>query len=77
MLRIPIGFIADPDPVFNTNADMDLGSGTKKCGFMRIQILIILESLKKLYFYMKNIIVPDPWHFGMDPDPDPQIHASD
>ncbi len=42
---------------------------------MRIQILIILESLKNLYFYMKNIIVPDPWHFGMDPDP--QIHASD
>ncbi len=21
--------------------------------------------------------VPDPWHFGVDPDPDPQIHASD
>jgi hypothetical protein len=44
---------------------------------MRIQILIILESLKKFYFYMKNIIVLDPWHFGVDPDPDPQIHASD
>ncbi len=21
--------------------------------------------------------VPDPWHFGVDPDPDPRIHASD
>jgi hypothetical protein len=21
--------------------------------------------------------VPDPWHFGVDPDPDPWIHASD
>jgi hypothetical protein len=21
--------------------------------------------------------VPDQWHFGVDPDPDPQIHASD
>jgi hypothetical protein len=21
--------------------------------------------------------VPDPWHFGVDPDPDPLIHASD
>ncbi len=23
------------------------------------------------------ISVPDPWHFGVDPDPDPRIHASD
>ncbi len=21
--------------------------------------------------------VADPWHFGVDPDPDPRIHASD
>jgi hypothetical protein len=21
--------------------------------------------------------VPDPWHFGVDPDPNPRIHASD
>jgi hypothetical protein len=42
---------------------------------MRIQILIIIESLKKLYFYMINIIVPDPWYFGMDPYS--QIRASD
>ncbi len=21
--------------------------------------------------------VPDSWHFGVDPDPDPRIHASD
>ncbi len=25
----------------------------------------------------KKSSVPDPWHFGVDPDPDPQIHASD
>jgi hypothetical protein len=24
-----------------------------------------------------RISVADPWHFGMDPDPDPRIHASD
>jgi hypothetical protein len=23
-----------------------------------------------------QIGVPDPWHFGVDPDPDPRIHAS-
>ncbi len=28
----------------------------------------------KLFFYC---IVPDPWHFGVDPDPDPRIHVSD
>jgi hypothetical protein len=76
VLRIPIGFIADPGPVFNTNADMDLGSGTKtnvdSCGS---RFSSYMKVSKKLYFYMKNIIVPDPWHFGMDPDP--QIHASD
>ena len=24
-----------------------------------------------------SLSVPDPWHFGLDPDPDPRIHASD
>ncbi len=24
-----------------------------------------------------KISVADPWHFGVDPDPDPRIHASD
>ncbi len=24
-----------------------------------------------------SISVADPWHFGVDPDPDPRIHASD
>ncbi len=30
------------------------------------------QKLKK-----KNTSVADPWHFGVDPDPDPRIHASD
>jgi hypothetical protein len=36
----------------------------------------IFEKLSKKW---KNglIIVSDPLHFGVDPDPDPRIHASD
>ncbi len=26
---------------------------------------------------IKESSVADPWHFGVDPDPDPRIHASD
>ncbi len=26
---------------------------------------------------MVETSVADPWHFGVDPDPDPRIHASD
>jgi hypothetical protein len=44
--------------------------------------LTILSLL--LYVPMGDLIdpnpgsgVPDPWHFGVDPDPDPLIHASD
>ncbi len=30
-----------------------------------------------LIFYICAASVADPWHFGVDPDPDPRIHASD
>jgi hypothetical protein len=26
--------------------------------------------------WLPQTSVPDPWHFGVDPDPDPRIHAS-
>jgi hypothetical protein len=28
-------------------------------------------------FFTDAASVADPWHFGVDPDPDPRIHASD
>ncbi len=27
--------------------------------------------------FVRSSSVADPWHFGVDPDPDPRIHASD
>ncbi len=27
--------------------------------------------------FLYSKIIADPWHFGVDPDPDPRIHASD
>ncbi len=28
-------------------------------------------------FFAEGTCVADPWHFGVDPDLDPRIHASD
>ncbi len=45
------------------------------------QIPIFEEQLRmsNLDFYILywQAVLRDPWHFGVDPDPDPQIHASD
>ncbi len=45
----------------------------------------MMLTLNNIYLFMADfcikytiyISVPDPWHFGVDPDPDPRIHASD
>ncbi len=41
--------------------------------------LIIMIRDGGVVNYEKNLrsSVPDPWHFDVDPDPDPRIHASD
>ncbi len=36
-----------------------------------------LEYQKKSPYDIFNISVGDPWHFGVDPDPDPRIRTSD
>ncbi len=37
-----------------------------------------LTSHWPIFFKIKfKAVCADPWHFGVDPDPDPRIHASD
>jgi hypothetical protein len=37
----------------------------------------VLSIIKVRYVTRVFYSVADPWHFGVDPDPDPRIHASD
>ncbi len=39
--------------------------------------LFLVQMTRKLAVGGIQTSVPDPWHFGVDPDPDPRIHASD
>jgi hypothetical protein len=53
--------------------------------FDKKPVLEILESISSyLHCLCEELVlrsisssVADPWHFGVDPDPDPRIHASD
>ncbi len=36
-----------------------------------------MQKWYDLYAVFVDASVPDPWHFNVDPDPDPRIHASD
>jgi hypothetical protein len=48
---------------------------------LRLRLLSIHQRLKNFFKIVTILIllgsVPDPWHFGVDSDPDPRIHASD
>jgi hypothetical protein len=60
---------ADTDPDF-----------TKWCWSYRIQIHNIIKcslSLRRVEIFMDLDSVGDPWNFGVGPDPDLGIHASD
>ncbi len=45
------------------------------CFFLRKCILSSLNS--SITIAWKSLSVADPWDFGVDPDPDPRIHAAD
>ncbi len=42
---------------------------------IRIRIRIVAPWIPQTLTLFTS--VADPWHFGVDPDPDPRIHASD
>jgi hypothetical protein len=56
---------------FSVSAKLEKGSF-----FSMFRIRIRKQDSAEL-FMINESSVPDPWHFGVDPDPDPRIHASD
>ncbi len=47
--------------------------------YFKFQRTFILTHLNPPWTHLNPFqsSVADPWHFGVDPDPDPRIHASD
>jgi hypothetical protein len=49
---------------------------TLKTAYRMPQRISVVIFSKDLCHYIETSVA-DPWHFGVDPDPDPRIHASD
>ncbi len=39
--------------------------------------ILVWEPLSELFYSILETSVPDPWHFDLDPDPDPALFVSD
>ncbi len=74
---------ADPDPAISFSAYYLLKVHLQHCSELKFDALakeLSRQLTHSIYrSEMEEISFKDPWHFGVDPDPDldPQIHATD